>query len=344
MEDTKYFQMFLYSLVNLISFLLSVIFLTSLSNIVNQTKLTGLNDMYDSNSYSRDKYDKYKSYHNSYIGISVLFSFCFFGFLGFMAILMIIVKQYKINWVDKERMKKIFQPSTDNENKTGEDSDEKMRNYVQQNTINVILGEKTISIDFLRKIMIFFYIYCQGIYLIEVMVLTAYFSVAKDLEKDFKKELRYEGGKFYTRIYRDLITVGYIFLVLFIVFDLYTLILACGKKRRNSVRMKKESFKEDSEVFCLFFSDCITKCCDKMADTFSECEREGEDVVKRKQREKERLEEKIVVLETYLKDLEGMNKKIEGKKIVGKDELEKLNLPTTDTEMITLRFNLPTKK
>ena len=81
-----------------------------------------------------------------------------------------------------------------------------------------------------------------------------------------------------------------------------------------------------------------------MADTFSECEREGEDVVKRKQREKERLEEKIVVLETYLKDLEGMNKKIEGKKIVGKEELEKLNLPTTDNEMITLRFNLPTKK
>lgn len=230
MEDTKYFQMFLYSLVNLISFLLSVIFLTSLSNIVNQTKLTGLNDMYDSGYYSSKKYGKYKSYHNSYIGIAVLFSFCFFGFLGFMAILMIIVKQYKINWVDKERMKKIFQPSTDNENKTGEDSDEKMRNYVQENTINVILGEKTISIDFLRKIMIFFYIYCQGIYLIEVMVLTAYFSVAKDLEKDFKKDLGYEGGKFYTRIYRDLITVGYIFLVLFIVFDLYTLILACGKK------------------------------------------------------------------------------------------------------------------
>ena len=66
--------------------------------------------------------------------------------------------------------------------------------------------------------------------------------------------------------------------------------------------------------------------------------------MKRKQREKERLEEKIVVLETYLKDLEGMNKKIEGKKIVGKEELEKLNLPTTDNEMITLRFNLPTKK
>ena len=70
MEDTKYFQMFLYSLVNLISFLLSVIFLTSLSNIVNQTKLTGLNDMYDSDYYSSYARRSEVAYHANGMGQS----------------------------------------------------------------------------------------------------------------------------------------------------------------------------------------------------------------------------------------------------------------------------------
>ena len=89
MEEKKFFQLFLYSLVNLVSFLLSVIFLTSLYNVRSQTKLIGIDKRLE-RDYHED--EKYRSYGNSYVGIAVLFTFCFFGFFGFMVILMLLVK------------------------------------------------------------------------------------------------------------------------------------------------------------------------------------------------------------------------------------------------------------
>ena len=361
MEEKKFFQLFLYSLVNLVSFLLSVIFLTSLYNVRSQTKLIGIDKRLE-RDYDED--EKYRSYGNSYVGIAVLFTFCFFGFFGFMVILMLLVKQYKIDNVDRERMRKIHANPTKSENKvdskdnnnnnddnnkgnngTYENSEERPVNYVQVSVSNVYLEDSSsISPDTLRKIMIFFYIYCQGIYLIEVMVLTAYLSVSKDLEKDLLKEF-YDDGKYFTRIYRDLVIVGYVFLFLFLVFDLYTLILACGRNRRKKKSIRKpDIFHEDTEVFCLFFSNCITKCCEKMGTAFSNCERETEiDEEKLKALSKE-LDKNIEDLENYLKNLEDLNQKIESKRTVGKDELEKLNLPTADNSMETERFNIGTRK
>ena len=360
MEEKKFFQLFLYSLVNLVSFLLSVIFLTSLYNVRSQTKLIGIDKRLE-RDYDED--EKYRSYGNSYVGIAVLFTFCFFGFFGFMVILMLLVKQYKIDNVDRERMRKIHANPTKSENKvdskdnnnnndnnkgnngTYENSEERPVNYVQVSVSNVYLEDSSsISPDTLRKIMIFFYIYCQGIYLIEVMVLTAYLSVSKDLEKDLLKEFD-DDGKYFTRIYRDLVIVGYVFLFLFLVFDLYTLILACGRNRRKKKSIRKpDIFHEDTEVFCLFFSNCITKCCEKMGTAFSNCERETEIDEKKLKEISTELEKNIEDLENYLKNLEDLNYKIENKKTVGKDELEKLNLPTSDNTMETERFNIGTRK
>ena len=365
MEEKKFFQLFLYSLVNLVSFLLSVIFLTSLYNVRSQTKLIGIDLLLDEESYFYSKdFEKFRSYGNSYVGIAVLFTFCFFGFFGFMVILMLLVKQYKIDNVDRERMRKIHANPTksennvdskdnnnnnDNNNKgnngTYENSEERPSNYVQVNVSNVYLEDSSsISPDTLRKIMIFFYIYCQGIYLIEVMVLTAYLSVSKDLEKDLLKEFD-DDGKYFTRIYRDLVIVGYVFLFLFLVFDLYTLILACGRNRRKKKSIRKpDIFHEDTEVFCLFFSNCITKCCEKMGTAFSGCERETENDEEKLKEILAELDKNIEDLENYLKNLEDLNQKIENKRTVGKDELEKLNLPTADNSMETERFNIGTRK
>ena len=354
MEEKKFFQLFLYSLVNLVSFLLSVIFLTSLYNVRSQTKLIGIDDLLERDNKEAEKF---RSYGNSYVGIAVLFTFCFFGFFGFMVILMLLVKQYKIDNVDRERMRKIHANPTKSENKvdskdnnngnngTYENSEERPSNYVQVNVSNVYLEDSSsISPDTLRKIMIFFYIYCQGIYLIEVMVLTAYLSVSKDLEKDLLKEFD-DDGKYFTRIYRDLVIVGYVFLFLFLVFDLYTLILACGRNRRKKKSIRKpDIFHEDTEVFCLFFSNCITKCCEKMGTAFSGCERETENDEEKLKEILAELDKNIEDLENYLKNLEDLNQKIENKRKVGKDELEKLNLPTSDNSMETERFNIGTRK
>jgi hypothetical protein len=276
---------------------------------------------------------------------------------------MLLVKQYKIDNLDRERMRKIHANPTKSENNvdskdnnnnndnnkgnngTYENSEERPVNYVQVSVSNVYLEDSSsISPDTLRKIMIFFYIYCQGIYLIEVMVLTAYLSVSKDLEKDLLKKFD-DDGKYFTRIYRDLVIVGYVFLFLFLVFDLYTLILACGRNRRKKKSIRKpDIFHEDTEVFCLFFSNCITKCCEKMGTAFSGCERETENDEEKLKEILAELDKNIEDLENYLKNLEDLNYKIEDKKTVGKDELEKLNLPTADNTMETERFNIETKK
>ena len=176
------------------------------------------------------------------------------------------------------------------------------------------------------------------------MVLTAYLSVSKDLEKDLLKEFD-DDGKYFTRIYRDLVIVGYVFLFLFLVFDLYTLILACGRNRRKKKSIRKpDIFHEDTEVFCLFFSNCITKCCEKMGTAFSGCERETENDEEKLKEILAELDKNIEDLENYLKNLEDLNQKIENKRKVGKDELEKLNLPTADNSMETERFNIGTRK
>ena len=137
MEEKKFFQLFLYSLVNLVSFLLSVIFLTSLYNVRSQTKLIGIDKRLE-RDYHED--EKYRSYGNSYVGIAVLFTFCFFGFFGFMVILMMLVKQYKIDNLDRERMRKIHANPTKSENKVDSKDNNNGNNgtYENQNITTTI--------------------------------------------------------------------------------------------------------------------------------------------------------------------------------------------------------------
>jgi len=326
MEDKEFIQIFLYSFVILICFLLSVIFLTSLSNVKSQYQLNHL-----------DILGGHDSYNNSYIAISVLFTFCFFGFIVYMTILMIIVKQYKINKIDKERFRKIWRKAGISEKPT--DKNKKVNsqgikiNYYTENVQSFTLSRYEFNTGNLVRIMMFLFIYVQVIYFIEIITLSVYHSKAADFEKN-EKDLDLDLD-YFTRIYSDLIIVGYIFLFLFILFDLFTFIFV-----RNQPE-KKRSVGEN-ERYCEFFSECLTSCCDKMANVFSGCER---DEVKEKDELEDygkKLDERIQDLEKYLTNLTNLNQKLEkGRKVV-KNEIEKLNIPTSDESMETDMYDIET--
>ena len=56
--------------------------------------------------------------------------------------------------------------------------------------------------------MLFLFIYCQALVLIEIIILTVYHVKARDLEKSFGID---NIGEYFTKIYRDLIIIGYSF-------------------------------------------------------------------------------------------------------------------------------------
>ena len=332
MEDNKFIQMFLYSLVDLLCFLLSVVFLTALSNVRSQYDILDL-----------DEIDEYKSYKNSYAAIAVLFSFCFFGFIVFMTILMIIVKQYKINQIEKERFINLWKEGNITEKtitvpvrQDKKEEEKLLQNYMQISVEKfTLIPSHEISMEIIRKIMLFLFLYTQLIYFIELVTLSVYHSKSVDFEDDDKDTFHY-----FTRIYRDLIIVGYIFFVLFLLFDLYTLILVANCGRRRAYTKRKTKLDGINDRYCEFFSNCLTSCCEKMASVFSGCERDSLKGKEELKKDLEKLEGDLKELETYLTNLSNLNQKLESGRKVGKDEMEKLNLPTSDNSMETDRYNI----
>lgn len=332
MRDDEFCQMFLYSLINLVGFLLSTIFLTSLYNIKSQYKL--LKDV--SVSLSKDM----ESYENSYIAIAVLFSFDFFGFLAFMIIIMLLIKEMKVDKMEEKNA----ETNKKNEEVEVVNSEERLNNNNNNNkseTPNdgvIDIGFKQIQTKTMIKIMLFLFVFVQIVFLFEIIVLTAYHSVASDLEEDLEKEGF--NGKYFTKIYRDLMIVGYIFLFLFIVYDLYTVIvvLKCGQK---------EAERDDNEkiVDCGCCERCIINCCSKMENAFAKCI--DAEVKKRKGGQKEKNEGIINDLKKYRDQLNNLNIKIRNKEFVSNNEMETLNLYKSgdaSPTMSTKKIKVTTKK
>ena len=372
MEDSKFILQFLNSIITLICFLLNVIFMTALYNVRSQAKMFGLivdksnDDDYDGNFYA-DDYEPYNgkfvSYENSYLAIAVLFSICLLDFFGFMITLLISINDYKIERENKERDNEI------NKGYPNEFGNPNSEERLNNNNLNLNMNmNRNMNMNFYpnsnmnnmnnsngedpnavrkRKAMMAFFIIGQIDYLIEIIVLTVYHSKAGSLEKDLFESIE-EDGKYFTKIYRDLIIVGYIFLFIFIVFDLFTLVIACnaGERERrqnlnnvesgesikiveNEVQAKKEQKNDiaenktentvkqkdekDDDRYCEFFSNCIIGCCERMAEAFLNCQREDQKNKKYFEKEIIKLDKNIEDLEQYLKDLNDLNAKI-GKK------------------------------
>ena len=343
MEDREFIIHFLITLITLVCFLLSTVFMTSLYNIRSQAKLIGIistgDDLID---YIVDKYD---SYENSYTAIATLFSFSFLDFLGFMITLLIKINQYKLKKLNRER----YEQETPNiQNRLANPESEERINYNPQNANNNLSNEEKASSDKNGKAMTAFFFIGEVIYLIEIIVLTVYHSKSSSLEDDLKADGK--DGEYFTRIYRDLIIVGYIFLVLVIIGDLFYLVFYCNagkrvKRKSKNLNINNLDSGENVEVvqnaneqkpekeedrYCECFSNCIIGCCEKMGDAFLKCQREDTKTVEDLENKKKKLEKNIEDLQKYLTDLNNLNSKIENKQSLGQNEMENLHLPRCD--------------
>ena len=343
MEDREFIIHFLITFITLICFLLSTAFMTSLYNIRSQAKLIGIistgDDLID---YIGDKYD---SYENSYTAIATLFSFSFLDFLGFMITLLIKINQYKLKKLNRERYE---QESPNIQNIVANPESEERINYNPQNANNNLSNEEKASSDKNGKAMTAFFFIGEVIYLIEIIVLTVYHSKSSSLEDDLKADGK--DGEYFTRIYRDLIIVGYIFLLVVIICDLIYLVFYCNagkrvKRKSKNLNINNLNSGENVEVvqnaneqkpekeedrYCECFSNCIIGCCEKMGDAFLKCQREDTKTVEDLEKKKKKLEKNIEDLQKYLKDLNSLNAKIENKQSLGQNEMENLHLPRCD--------------
>lgn len=350
MEDREFIIHFLITLITLVCFLLSTVFMTSLYNIRSQAKLIGIistgDDLID---YIVDKYD---SYENSYTAIATLFSFSFLDFLGFMITLLIKINQYKLKKLNRERYE---QESPNIQNIVANPESEERINYNPQFANNNLSNEEKASSDKNGKAMTAFFFIGEVIYLIEIIVLTVYHSKSSSLEDDLKADGK--DGEYFTRIYRDLIIVGYIFLVLVIIGDLFYLVFYCNagkrvKRKSKNLNINNLDSGENVEVvqnaneqkpekeedrYCECFSNCIIGCCEKMGDAFLKCQREDTKTVEDLENKKKKLEKNIEYLQKYLTDLNNLNSKIENKQSLGQNEMENLHLPRCDNTASTNR-------
>ena len=315
----------------------------------------------------------------------MLFSICLLDFFGFMITLLISINDYKIERENKERDNEI------NKGYPNEFGNPNSEERLNNNNLNLNMNmNRNMNMNFYpnsnnnnmnnsngedpnavrkRKAMMAFFIIGQIDYLIEIIVLTVYHSKAGSLEKDLFESIE-EDGEYFTKIYRDLIIVGYIFLIIFIVFDLFTLVIACnaGERERrqnlnnvesgesikiveNEVQAKKEQKNDiaenktentvkpkdekDDDRYCEFFSNCIIGCCERMAEAFLNCQREDQKNKKYFEKEIIKLDKNIEDLEQYLKDLNDLNSKIEKKQKLNGNEMEKLHLPRCDDTIRT---------
>ena len=320
MEDDEFCQMLLYSLINLVCFLLTVIFLTTLRNVNSQTKLLQIEEM-----------EEFESYGNSYTATAVIFTFNFFGFIGFMMVLMAIIKKIKVNRINRESNRDTVTEQQNNGGTGGTvdiGTESRLNNGHQFGEAVTIDDNSGIQVDTLRKIMLFLFIYCQALVLIEIIILTVYHVKARDLEKSFGID---NIGEYFTKIYRDLIIIGYILLFLFILFDLYTIVLLTKFGKRITPERNTSNFENlEQNKYCKVFNDCLINCCEKMYDVFRKCDVEGEDTKKKYENKLEQIELKIKELNDYKGKLENFNNKIRQNQKITRKEFEELHLPKLD--------------
>ena len=311
-KDNKIIEIFLYTLITLLCFLLSTIFLTSLTNVRSQSELL-------KKFINRKKLEKFDSYDNSYKAISVLFSFCLLGFIGFIITLFIFANKQEKIIITNNKLRI-------NNNKIDSNNTERIGIYSTK-IIKTTTEEKPIS-NKLRKALIVFFIICQSLYFLEIIVLSAYHSKASSLKKELEK-IKCDGD-YFVRIYRDLNIVGYIFLFLFFLFDLYILVIKYNIGKRES-NLKKEGNDKEA-IYCYIFNKCIVSCCEGIAKAFYKCQREDFKTKENLKKKKKELDKNLKELEKYRKNLNILNNKIEEGKKIGENEMENLHLPKCDKD------------
>ena len=112
---------------------------------------------------------------------------------------------------------------------------------------------------FLMNILLGAFIGCQVLYVVQLFVLSAFHQKSKTMEKlDNADICRFSN---FTRVYRDLIIVGYIFFVILLIF--YIILLIFYNKFGESQKNKLERLR-----FCKICDDCIIGGCKKCTEIF----------------------------------------------------------------------------
>lgn len=287
MKIANFCKIFIFSLLNLLCYLLSIIFLTSTYNIKDQIKyLKNLANYYSSTS----SYCNYKAYNKHYSGIAALFTFITLGFITYTIILLMFIKKYKI---DKENNRNFLEnlgeannvDIRNNENNIYNENrvipyDQTPNNNVRPNEIlesynsnrEIVNNqpsnkpnfdddvlERDESAKFLMNLLLGVFIFCQVLYFVELIVLSAFHRKSKSMEKS--DDLYDCGFSRFTRIYRDLIIVGYIIFIVFIIFYIILLIFYKKLGERSEITLEKLRF-------CKICDDCIIELCKKCTEIF----------------------------------------------------------------------------
>ena len=309
MKVENFCKIFIFSLLNLACFLLSVIFLTSTYNLQDQSYFIKC---------------EYKTFNKQYDGIATLFSFSLIAFVVFTVALVIIIKKDKMeseNNSPKYETRDINQEQIDNNNiNSGERI--KVYNYEENGqNIEEEMEDVTSTNQVIMNTLIISFVCCQIFYFIELIIISAFYT--KSLSFDYKS---CKDKDELTKINKNLLVVGYIFLFIYILFYIYLLILfnKCGPSA------KKRLAKLTNSKYCECCNDCIVKGCLKCIECFyskTDIQLEDENRINQKRLEEDNNTKLkyIESLEAYKKDLENLNRR-NSSGIVDEKELARLNL------------------
>ena len=284
MDEKDYCKLVFLGLINLLSFLFSIVFLICSYNIKSKEEIEGIK--YVCSDEIQNLID------NHYKGNLALFIFevlCFiFFFVSLMTYFYLIEKE--------ENEAKIIRYQAVN------NAAENVNDY----TINQNKNKSC-----MKKIMIIMLILCQVFYLIElILVPVLYYKL--NLSQNTNKELC---RNIFLKNYRDMIIVGFIFLII-IFLPIYIILLV--------LFFKKETF--SSIIFCNCFTNNISNFCQFLSNCSKKCH--TSEVLKEKNSEREK---QINELIKYKNDLKLMNNNWKNGKSPNEDELLKLNLNFNDS-------------
>jgi hypothetical protein len=167
----------------------------------------------------------------------------------------------------------------------------------------------------LMRILFYSFLFCQIVYLIELIVLTVFTS---GLKNEYEK-----------KIYKNSIIFGYIFFCLFLLLYIFLFVVKFTQSGRNSLK----SFVNKIDNQCL--NEFIENRCIDLTNCFrTKAKRDQENQIE-KRRKIEENEVKIGKLKDYKKDLESFNVKLRDLRNNGKP-LSAENIP--DSEFIPLKI------
>ena len=296
MNNKNFCKIFIISFLNLIIFLFSVIFLSSVYNIKNHSSYF---EFTFDNNCETNFYNLNDMFNKHYKGISALFSFIVIGVFIYLVVLIIIILE---DFEDRKNINNNFQNNVINiniPNNTNSD-DANTERVVHYNRTNVNDYEEDI-LDKNKNVQYFLFysfLFIQIFYFIEIIVLAAYYGKSKNLESKEKRDKCKLMIQQLSDVYQDLITVGFIFFAIFLLFYLYLALLygIIGEGAQERLKTLIDSKYCECCGICL---QTFCECCNKCVETKSDAEIEIEN------REKEKnLKKEIEQKEVYIKNLE----------------------------------------